>query len=161
MKTYIMLCVALISVMACHTTQRTSPTPSESATSTANDEGGIVGDILLDLENDGSYEMVELPEDLMPRPRQGTNRFLDDIFGSLNYPPSARENNIQGKVLVDIWVNPLGTATQFTIEQSVSPDIDQEVLRVIKNASHAGFTPLVYEGNSVPYRIRFPMAFRM
>lgn len=69
---------------------------------------------------------------------------LDETqFGSLNdflmkniqYPEKAAESFMEGTEVVRFVVTPKGEVTDFNIINSVSPEIDQEVMRVLKTTS--------------------------
>lgn len=69
---------------------------------------------------------------------------LDETqFGSLNdflmknvqYPEKAKESLIEGTEVVRFVVTPKGEVTDFNIINSLSPEIDQEVMRVLKTTS--------------------------
>ena len=58
--------------------------------------------------------------------------FNEFIFSNFHYPPSLKENCIQGRVVVKFCINPKGKCDHFSIVRSVDPLIDKEVLRVLK-----------------------------
>ena len=51
----------------------------------------------------------------------------------LSTPHAAAEKGIQGKVVVKISISSKGNVTGHVIVKSVSPDLDAEALRVLKN----------------------------
>jgi TonB family protein len=66
-------------------------------------------------------------------------QFQSEIFKSVNdflnnsveYPPESKNARLQGTEVVQFIVTPTGEITDFTIINSVSPEIDQEVIRVL------------------------------
>jgi protein TonB len=62
----------------------------------------------------------------------GIVQFMKWITRNLHYPNVARQQRIQGKVVVSFIVNKDGSIAQPKIEKSVDPNLDQEALRVVK-----------------------------
>jgi len=67
--------------------------------------------------------------DKLPTPSFDISKFLAD---NLIYPHNAKQNNIQGTVLVKFVVNEDGSLSDFKVVKSVDPELDIEALRVIK-----------------------------
>lgn len=51
---------------------------------------------------------------------------------NLHYPAIARDQKIQGKVVVSFIINKDGTVSNIKVEQSVDVSLDREALRVVK-----------------------------
>ena len=149
-------------LLACHTHKETfyesSSTNEPLQTQTSQKFGE---QIMIDTAGNGDYFVVELPENEWPQSNNGMQGFLESIYSGIRYPAAAREHGIGGTVLLDIWVNELGQTTDVTVEKSVHPDLDKESLRVTRSASQVGFTPLIYHGEAVPFRLRMPVKFRV
>ncbi len=66
----------------------------------------------------------------MPQPPYDLGKYLSE---NIQYPENARENNIEGRVIIRFVVNEDGHISDCAIVKSVSGDCDTEALRVIKN----------------------------
>jgi TonB family protein len=70
--------------------------------------------------------------DAMPEFSGGDKALQKFLVDNIVYPESARESNIEGRVLVGFIVEKDGRLSNFTILESVHSILDNEVLRVIK-----------------------------
>ena len=61
---------------------------------------------------------------------QAMNKWLSN---HINYPPSAAENDIQGRVTVKFVVEKDGHISQVQVIKGVDRDLDKEAVRVIKS----------------------------
>lgn len=147
---------------ACHSSKETYYEPKSNQTPQPLQAPAQFGEsILIDTSGAGQYVLIDLPEDQWPQPKEGTLSFLKSLYSSVKYPATARQNGIQGQVLIDIWVNELGQATFFSVEESAHISLDQASLSAVKYASQPGFTVLMYNGKAVPYRSRIPVKFKL
>ena len=62
----------------------------------------------------------------------GIVEFMKWLTRNLHYPPAARQQKIQGKVVVSFIVNKDGSIAQPKVQRSADPALDAEALRVIK-----------------------------
>ena len=72
-----------------------------------------------------SYE--HLPE--FPGGHQALMKFLSE---NIQYPEEAKESKIQGRVFVQFTINEIGKICNVKVVRSVSPELDQEAIRVVK-----------------------------
>lgn len=78
------------------------------------------------------------------------------LYNALEYPAAAREENIEGTVVVRFLVMPDGSAKAVGVEQSVHPLLDREAERVIE---HVMFTPGWKDGKAVLTAMTMPVRF--
>jgi len=76
---------------------------------------------------------------------------------NIHYPVAAKENGIQGKVIVKFCVTAQGSLTKFSVLKSVDPDLDKEALRVVQTIT--SFTPGKKDGVPVPVWYMVPITF--
>ncbi len=90
------------------------------------------------------YQYVEQ----MPVPHYELNRYLNK---NLHYPDSAREHDIEGKVVLSFVVSEDGSIADVEVLRGVSDECDSEAVRVIKTM------PAWQPGkqNGVPVKVRF------
>ena len=70
----------------------------------------------------------------LPTFKGGTFDFLEYLSKSLHYPPSEREKNVQGRVVVSFIVEKNGSLSNVKAIQSLNPNMDAEAIRVVKNS---------------------------
>jgi protein TonB len=90
------------------------------------------------------YEPIPLPDekpedapppffvDEMPEPMGGIDALYAFLKSNLRYPQIARDNGIQGQVLVGFVIERDGSISNVKVDASVFPDLDQEAIRVVK-----------------------------
>lgn len=67
------------------------------------------------------------------QPKDGFEKFYEYISKNLRSPNEARENGIQGKVIVQFVIDDEGTLKKLSVLRSLHPKLDKEVLRVVQN----------------------------
>ena len=97
--------------------------------------------------------------DVLPEFPGGDVAMMKFIQTHVTYPAIARENYIQGKVYVEFIIHTTGNLSNFKIVKSVSPELDDEVLRVVKKFPR--FKPAMQNGRKVRVRYTVPVTFRM
>ncbi|MFW5872859.1 MAG: energy transducer TonB [bacterium] len=89
----------------------------------------------------------------------GLKGIYEHIAKTTRYPISARENNIQGQVVVEFIVEKNGQVKEAKILESVSSELDEEALRVILSLErfYPGFK------DALPVRVcyRQPISFKL
>lgn len=131
------------------------------------------------LNNTETVEVVELEEEVkeevqeekaepepepfirveeMPEPAGGLASLYKFIAENTIYPLRAKENYIQGKVLVIFCVTSKGNIEQISILKSVDPELDAEAIRVVKK--FPAFKPGKQYGKPVPVWYVVPFDFQ-
>ena len=106
-------------------------------------------------DENGVYSVVEdMPE--FPGGMQG---LLTYIGKNLQYPVNARENNVQGRVMVSLVVHEDGHLSDFKVEKSANDELDNEALRMAK--SMPNWKPGSQDGKPVKVRYTIPINFRL
>jgi TonB family protein len=80
------------------------------------------------------------------------------INSNLIYPESAKENCIQGNVVVAFFVEPNGIIDSINIEHSLNEECDIEAIRLIKLTSDK-WIPGKQNGNNIRVRMMVPILF--
>ena len=109
----------------------------------------------------GSTFEPGLPEKKVIYPNGGNLAYLEAIYTSINYPPKARYNNIEGTVLLEVEVNELGLTQRVRIKSGIGYGCDAEALRVVRMASDAGFQPALKNGKPTRVKFELPVVFRI
>ena len=89
----------------------------------------------------------------------GTQALLEYMRTHIRYPADAREQDIQGRVLVVFIVNKDGSIAEPEVVKSVSPSLDEEALRLISTMPK--WNPGMQRGKPVRTRYTLPVNFRL
>ena len=77
------------------------------------------------------FQNDSLKPDKFPMYPDGQDGLIKDVSKNIKYPPAARKQGIQGKVIVAFIVNKNGTIEKIEIIKSADPALDDEAIRVI------------------------------
>lgn len=90
------------------------------------------------------------------------NEFLKFIYTNLRYPSLARENNIQGRVVLEYQIDTLGRIASTKILSGLGGGIDKGLLNVLKYLSNTlEFEPAIKESKKVNYKGIVPIKFKL
>jgi protein TonB len=98
-------------------------------------------------------------EEMPMFPDGGEAGLLKWIGEHTQYPEIAKENNIQGKVIVRFCVTAKGGVNQVSILKGVDPELDKEALRVVSILPP--FKPGKQGGKPVPVWYMVPINFTL
>jgi len=109
-------------------------------------------------EEDSEAEPFVVVEE-MPMFPGGEVALLSYIAEHTQYPEVAKENNIQGKVIVRFCVTSKGGVDKVEILKGVDPELDKEAIRVVKTLP--AFKPGKQGGKPVPVWYMVPINFTL
>jgi periplasmic protein TonB len=95
----------------------------------------------------------------MPMFPGGDPELLKYIAEHTQYPEVAKENNIQGRVIVRFCVTSKGGVSQVSVLKGVDPELDKEAIRVVN--SLPPFKPGKQGGKPVPVWYMVPITFTL
>jgi periplasmic protein TonB len=95
----------------------------------------------------------------MPMFPGGDVELLKYIGEHTQYPEVAKENNIQGRVIVRFCVTSKGGVSQVSILKGVDPELDKEAIRVVNTLP--AFKPGKQGGKPVPVWYMVPITFTL
>lgn len=95
----------------------------------------------------------------MPMFPGGEVELLRYIMENTQYPEVAKENNIQGKVIVRFCVTAKGGVDKVEILKGVDPELDKEAIRVVKTLP--AFKPGKQGGKPVPVWYMVPINYTL
>jgi protein TonB len=101
------------------------------------------------------YQHVEV----MPRFPDGDKAMMDWIAANIQYPKSALEQGIHGRVIVRFVVTPDGSIDRITVQRSLDPACDREALRVLRKMPK--WLPGKQNGKPVSVYYTMPVLFRL
>jgi TonB family protein len=90
-------------------------------------------------------------------------KLLEFVYNRLEYPKKAKDENIEGTVVVQFVVYKNGTIGQFAVVQSVSDACDKEVLRVMRlmQQQEEPWTPGMQRGKPIAVEYLLPVKFKL
>ena len=94
-------------------------------------------------------------------PVGGNDAFLHKADGSLKYPAQARENGIQGTVIIEFVVNEFGQMEDARIKKDIGYGCGEEALRCLKLGVQDGYEPAIKDGKPVKVKLDLPMKFSL
>ena len=104
---------------------------------------------------DSVYTVVEQ----MPEFPGGVNKLLDFISQNLQYPASAMESCIQGRIIVQFVIEKDGSVSNIKVIRGIEPACDAEAVRVVKLMPK--WTPGKQNGEPVRCEYTLPVTFRL
>jgi protein TonB len=87
------------------------------------------------------------------------NEFTRWVFQNLSYPDIAKENHIQGRVMLSFRVTADGKVADVKILRGVDPSLDKEAIRVVSMSPR--WSPGKQRNKAVPVRYTFPVTFKL
>ena len=103
----------------------------------------------------GGMDSNESPKDKATADQE----MLNFIYQNLKYPASARENSIEGTVVVRFIVLKDGSIENIHIIRGISPEIDKEAIRLVK--LFPKFKPGTQRGKPVDVYYNLPIRFKL
>ncbi|MBK6571288.1 MAG: energy transducer TonB [Saprospiraceae bacterium] len=95
----------------------------------------------------------------MPEFPDGAAAMMKYIQSNLNYPAIARENDIQGTVVVQFVVTKSGDITKVTIPRGIGGGCDEEAARVVR--SMPNWKPGKHNGKVLSVSFTLPIKFKL
>ena len=89
----------------------------------------------------------------------GEQKLMEWISQHLTYPPTAIDEQIQGRVVIQFQVKVDGTIGNVKIIKGVHPDLDTEALRVVKSLPK--FNSAMLNGKAVESLFTLPITFKL
>ena len=106
-------------------------------------------------KNSTVYDMVEQAP-AFPGGPQAMMQFIKD---NLQYPQIAKENGIQGRVILQFVVDETGKVTVPKVIRSIDPSLDTEAIRLV--LSMPRWIPGMQDGKAVAVKYTFPVMFSL
>lgn len=103
-------------------------------------------------------EPMTQPE-IAPEYPGGTVAMLSYIQQNLKYPEGAKEQEIQGRVIVQFTIEKDGSVSDVKVVKSVDPLVDDQVVRAI--SAMPAWKPGMHEGKPVRVSYSLPFRFRL
>lgn len=95
----------------------------------------------------------------MPEFPGGTAALMKYLGKNINYPPTAIERGVEGRVFVSFVVGPDGSITDVQVLKGIGSGCDQEAVRVIQKMPP--WKPGKQSGRAVTVRYQLPVIFKL
>lgn len=95
----------------------------------------------------------------MPTYQGGTEELISYLSENIKYPAEAKENNIEGKVVVSFVVDTDGSVIDTKVVRSVGGGCDEEAIRVV--SSMPNWIPGKQKGKTVKVSYNLPIKFAL
>jgi TonB family protein len=112
-----------------------------------------------DSKNNPNQDGVYTRVDQMPQFRSGENEMLQYLAKNIKYPAYARENGIQGTVVVTFVIDEKGRVINPIVVSEPLEYLDEEALWIINNMPR--WNPGIHEGKRVKVSYILPIRFKM
>jgi periplasmic protein TonB len=135
-------------------------TADEAQTEVTNKEVvEVVAEVKEEVQEDDAEATPFVVVEEMPMFPGGDAELLKYIGEHTQYPEVAKENNIQGRVIVRFCVTSKGGVSQVSILKGVDPELDAEAIRVVNTLPL--FKPGKQGGKPVPVWYMVPITFTL
>ncbi|MBO7588727.1 MAG: TonB family protein, partial [Bacteroidaceae bacterium] len=111
------------------------------------------------VEEEPEEETIFMVVEERPEFPGGQAALMEYLRKNIKYPAICRENNIQGRVLIQFVVNRDGSIVDPEVVRSVEPHLDKEALRVI--SSMPKWKPGLQRGKPVRVKFTVPVNFKL
>lgn len=110
------------------------------------------------ISNEQTQEIYSVV-DQMPEFPGGTPALMEFLSQNINYPASAKEAGISGRVFISFIISDKGDVKDVTIMKGLHADMDNEAVRVIR--AMPKWKPGVHEGKNVNVVFNLPIHFKL
>jgi protein TonB len=154
--------ITICALVICATTKAQQPAPKN------NDPNDDPGQKVMTAPNEATphkplllsdtskvFALVENP----PMPQGGMQGFYTYLAKNIRYPATAWENRTQGKVFLSFIVERDGSLSDIRVLRGVSPDLDAEAVRVLKNCPK--WAPGTQDGIAFNVAFTMPISFAL
>ena len=127
-----------------------------------------VGEIVCTIETEGGSSEEEIVEEAIPfamvesKPSfmgGGQNEFSKWVGKNLVYPEIAKENGVQGKVILSFTLTAEGQVTNVKVVRGIDPALDKEAVRVVNSSPR--WEPGKQRDRAVKVQFIFPVHFQL
>lgn len=126
-------------------------------------KGQVQDEVVINYKEDNSKENQQeelfIVVENQPEFPGGTEAMLEFLKENVQYPPIAKENGIQGRVITNFVVEKDGRLSDVQVMRGVDPSLDAEAVRVIQ--AMPSWKPGTQRGQAVRVRFTLPIVFRL
>ncbi len=108
-------------------------------------------------EDHNSQEEMYVEHETTPQFPGNPTAMLSYIYDNLNYPQSAYDKNIQGRVVLQFLVRKTGEVDSVKIIKGLEPSLDAEAIRLVSEFPQ--FMPATFDLKPVDWHMALPIKF--
>ena len=97
---------------------------------------------------------------IMPQFPGGNEAITSYLCHHIHYPQRAKEEGVQGKVMIEFMVATNGSMEEFKVQQGINPDLDNEALRVVESLPLT-WEPGFQDGEPIRVSYSLPVTFKI
>lgn len=97
--------------------------------------------------------------DVMATYPGGMEALIGFMTEHLEYPPSAKENGVEGKIMVSFLIEEDGSVANAEVVKSLDPDCDRAALDIVNNMPN--WEPATADGEPVKSKMVLPVVFKL
>jgi len=94
-----------------------------------------------------------------PKIATGEKALIEYLWKKIVYPPTSRDNDIQGRVMVRFTITKTGIIEQVAIKRNVYADLDKETMRIIRELKLSN--PPMIKGQPLSICITIPVVYKL
>lgn len=106
-------------------------------------------------EGEAIYTVVET----MPEYPGGMDALIEYLGGNINYPEQAKDEGIEGKVIVNFVIEKDGSVGETKVLSGIGGGCDEEALRVVSEMPD--WSPGMQQGKTVRVSYNLPISFKL
>jgi periplasmic protein TonB len=122
------------------------------------DEGGEIPSVPV-IDAKDTEENVHIWVEQMPQFGSGDKELMEYLAAHIRYPDMARQNGIQGKVIIQFIIDKDGNVTKPKVIRGIGGGCDEEALRVISGMPT--WSPGAQNGRKVQVKFTLPVHFSL
>ena len=97
--------------------------------------------------------------DQSPEYPGGMKKLMEQIENSIQYPEGARKKGVEGRVIVQFFVDEKGKVIEPQVLKSVEPSLNKEALRIVSMLPT--WKPGTWKGKPVKVKYTMPVLFKL
>ena len=152
---YLSLCVAMFGLLMIFACQKDNPAETNAAALSKTEATTVKEDVK---ETTGTDEVFQVVEE-MPEFPGGQQKMLEFIYKNIKYPAAAREEGLEGLVVIRFVVDKEGNTKDHEIVRGGGGGMGEEALRVVKTMPQ--WKPGKQKGKKVAVSYNLPVRFKL
>ena len=96
---------------------------------------------------------------ILPAFPEGKKALFRYIAHNLNYPDLAKENGVEGVVIVQFYIDEEGKITNASVDKGIGFGCDKAALEVVQNMPY--WAPARFKGKNIAKRMKLPITFAL